>query len=88
MNLLHKALRIRPWSAEELVRIPSRLQRNVISTTPFTPNQVVIQGEKKQSFTFDHVFGPETTQKEIYDKTVMKLVDQFLEGMLYTSINF
>ncbi|PKC63831.1 P-loop containing nucleoside triphosphate hydrolase protein, partial [Rhizophagus irregularis] len=88
MNLLHKALRIRPLSAEELVRIPSRLQRNVISTTPFTPNQVVIQGEKKQSFTFDHVFGPETTQKEIYDKTVMKLIDQFLEGNNVTVLTF
>ncbi|EXX78114.1 uncharacterized protein OCT59_010472 [Rhizophagus irregularis] len=82
------ALRIRPLSAEELVRIPSRLQRNVISTTPFTPNQVVIQGEKKQSFTFDHVFGPETTQKEIYDKTVMKLIDQFLEGNNVTVLTF
>ncbi|RIA99358.1 P-loop containing nucleoside triphosphate hydrolase protein, partial [Glomus cerebriforme] len=83
-----KALRIRPLSAEELVKIQSRLQRNVISTTPFTPNQVVVQGEKKQSFTFDHVFGTETTQKEIYDKAVMNLVDQFLEGNNVTVLAF
>ncbi|CAG8470449.1 3608_t:CDS:2 [Funneliformis mosseae] len=74
------ALRIRPLSAEELVNIPTRLQKNVISATPFTPNQVVVQGDKKRSYTFDHVFGPETTQKEIYDKAVMNLVDKFLEG--------
>ncbi|CAI2171384.1 16289_t:CDS:2 [Funneliformis geosporum] len=74
------ALRIRPLSAEELVNIPTRLQKNVISATPFTPNQVVVQGDKKRSYTFDHVFGPETTQKEIYDKAIMNLVDKFLEG--------
>ncbi|GBB94544.1 hypothetical protein RclHR1_02380003 [Rhizophagus clarus] len=86
--IVQVALRIRPFSAEELVRIPSRLQKNVISTTPFTPNQVVIQGEKKQSFTFDHVFGTEATHKDIYDKTVMKLVDQFLEGNNVTVLAF
>ncbi|CAG8452134.1 9314_t:CDS:2 [Racocetra fulgida] len=78
--VLFLALRIRPLTADELVTLPAPLQKNVLSTTPFTPNQVTVQGERKQAYMFDHVFGPETSQKEIYDRAVMNLVDKFLDA--------
>ncbi|RIB07704.1 P-loop containing nucleoside triphosphate hydrolase protein, partial [Gigaspora rosea] len=81
-------LRIRPLTAEELVTLPAPLQKNVLSTTPFTPNQVTVQGERKQSYMFDHVFGPEISQKEIYDRAVMNLVDKFLDGFNATIIAY
>ncbi|CAG8611144.1 2747_t:CDS:2, partial [Dentiscutata heterogama] len=79
------ALRIRPLTAEELVTLPAPLQKNILSTTPFTPNQVTVQGERKQSYMFDHVFGPEISQKEIYDRAVMNLVDKFLDAYGHAS---
>ncbi|CAG8455781.1 8642_t:CDS:2 [Funneliformis caledonium] len=82
------ALRIRPLTQEDLVTLPSRFQRNVISTSPFTPNQVVVHGDKKQSFSFDYVFGPETLQKEIYDKAIRNMVDKYLEGTVLTIENY
>ncbi|CAG8468706.1 10188_t:CDS:2, partial [Racocetra persica] len=78
-------LRIRPLTADELVTLPAPLQKNVLSTTPFTPNQVTVQGERKQAYMFDHVFGPETSQKEIYDRAVMNLVDKFLDAYGHAS---
>lgn len=74
------ALRIRTLSAEELLPIPPRLQKHVLSTTPFAPNQVIVQGERKQVFSFDNVFAPEVSQKEIYDRVVMNMIDKFIEG--------
>ncbi|CAI2161616.1 2010_t:CDS:2 [Funneliformis geosporum] len=82
------ALRIRPLTQEDLITLPSRFQRNVISTSPFTPNQVIVHGDKKQSFSFDHVFGPESLQKEIYDRAIRNMVDKFLEGFNVTILAY
>ncbi|CAG8517269.1 19698_t:CDS:2 [Gigaspora margarita] len=83
------ALRIRPLTAEDLVNLPTRFQRNVLNTTLFAPNQVtVLQGEKKQTFTFDHVFGPDSSQKDIYDRCIKSMVDKFLEGFNVTILAY
>ncbi|CAG8441188.1 13239_t:CDS:2 [Acaulospora morrowiae] len=82
------ALRIRPLTADDLVTLPSRFQRQILSTNPFTPNQVVVQAERKQNYTFDHVFGPEASQKEIYDRSVKHMVDKFLEGFNVTILAY
>ncbi|CAG8557098.1 10197_t:CDS:2, partial [Acaulospora colombiana] len=82
------ALRIRPLTADDLVNLPSRFQRNILSTTPFAPNQVTVQAEKKQTYTFDHVFGPEAIQKDIYDRSVKNMVDKFLEGFNVTILAY
>jgi hypothetical protein len=67
-----------------LVNLPSRFQRNVLSTSPFTPNQVIVHSDKKLTFNFDYVFGPETQQKDIYDTSIRNMVDKFLEGKNFT----
>ncbi|RHZ83184.1 hypothetical protein Glove_99g330 [Diversispora epigaea] len=82
------ALRIRALSAEELLSVPARLQKNVLSTTPFAPNQVIVQGERKQVFSFDNVFAPEVSQKEIYDRVVMNMIDKVIEGYNVTILSY
>ncbi|CAJ0769357.1 18733_t:CDS:10, partial [Entrophospora sp. SA101] len=82
------ALRIRPLTGEELITIPTKSQRKVLSTPPFKPNQVIIQGEKKQFFTFDHVFNDNSSQKDVYDHSVRSKVDSFLEGYNVTILTF
>ncbi|NXG81133.1 KI20B protein, partial [Baryphthengus martii] len=37
-------------------------------------------GQMMQKFTFSHVFGPETTQKEFFEGTMKQPVQDFLEG--------
>ncbi|CAJ0855523.1 8955_t:CDS:2, partial [Entrophospora sp. SA101] len=73
---------------EELITIPTKSQRKVLSTPPFKPNQVIIQGEKKQFFTFDHVFNDNSSQKDVYDHSVRSKVDSFLEGYNVTILTF
>nr|CAG8437265.1 8755_t:CDS:10 [Entrophospora candida] len=82
------ALRIRPLTGEELITIPTKSQRKVLSTPPFKPNQVIIQGEKKQFFTFDHVFNDNSSQKDVYDHSVRSKMDSFLEGYNVTILTF
>ncbi|EXX76693.1 Kip1p [Rhizophagus irregularis DAOM 197198w] len=80
------AVRIKPITDEDLEKLPTRFQRQVI-TTP-SPHQIVVEGEKRQFYHFDHVFPPETTQEEIYEKSVENLVDKFLEGYNVTILAY
>ncbi|CAG8537430.1 10988_t:CDS:2 [Rhizophagus irregularis] len=63
----------------QVVNLPTRFQKSVLSTAPYAPNQVIVAGEKKQYFSYDYVFGPDSTQKDVYDRAVLKLIDKFLE---------
>ncbi|CAG8446720.1 11142_t:CDS:2 [Diversispora eburnea] len=81
------ALRIKPLTPEDLEKLPSRFQRQIISTT-HTSGQVVVETEKRPIFQFDHVFGPEATQEEVYDKAVINLLEKFLEGYNVTILAY
>ncbi|RIB19736.1 P-loop containing nucleoside triphosphate hydrolase protein [Gigaspora rosea] len=82
------ALRIRPLTEEDVRTLPPRFQRQVLSTPPQAPNQVIVSGEKKQSYNFDHVFNQETSQSEIFEKAVLKLIDKFIEGYNVTILAY
>ncbi|PKC12896.1 kinesin-domain-containing protein, partial [Rhizophagus irregularis] len=82
------AVRIRPITSEDLVNLPTRFQKSVLSTAPYAPNQVIVAGEKKQYFSYDYVFGPDSTQKDVYDRAVLKLIDKFLEGYNVTILAY
>ncbi|CAG8704411.1 17982_t:CDS:2, partial [Racocetra persica] len=82
------ALRIRPLTPEDLINIPARFQRNVLSTAAYAPNQVTVRHEKKQNFTFDYVFGQECNQKEVYERAIKKMVDKFLDGFNVTILAY
>jgi hypothetical protein len=40
------------------------------------------------TFTFDHVYGPDTSQQSIYDKCVMDLVNSAFEGFNATVLAY
>ncbi|CAG8579760.1 2401_t:CDS:2 [Funneliformis caledonium] len=84
-------LRIRPLTSEDLANLPTRFQKSVLSTTPNAPNQVIVtndKNDKKQTFNYDYVFDPESTQKDVYDNAVLKLTDKFLEGYNVTILAY
>ncbi|RIA84273.1 P-loop containing nucleoside triphosphate hydrolase protein [Glomus cerebriforme] len=45
-------------------------------------------GDKRQIYNFDHVFPPETTQQQVYERAVENLVDKFLEGYNVTILAY
>jgi kinesin family protein 4/21/27 len=67
------AVRVRPLIAREKVERSSEC----ISVLE-NEKQIVIG--KQKSFTFDHVFAPYATQAEIYEQSVVPLIDSFFEG--------
>jgi Kinesin motor domain len=57
------------------------ITRNSIKIIPNEPQVVIGREEASQkSFTFDYVYGPSSTQEEIYQELVEPLVGQFLQG--------
>ncbi|RGB37434.1 P-loop containing nucleoside triphosphate hydrolase protein [Rhizophagus diaphanus] len=81
-------IRVKPLTAHDLENLPTRFQRQIITTSPYATNQIVVEGEKRQVFSFDNVFPPETTQEEIYDKAVENLVAKFIEGFNVTILAY
>jgi hypothetical protein len=78
---IYLAIRIRPITEEDLKNFPTKYQHEVISSSSSVSNQVIVQdGDKKHTYKFDHVFAQETTQKDVFEKSVLKLVEKFLEG--------
>ncbi|CAI2167152.1 10509_t:CDS:2, partial [Funneliformis geosporum] len=82
------ALRIKPLTEEDLEKLPSRFQRQILTAPSNAPNQLIVEGDKRQIFHFDHVFPPETTQQEVYERAVENLVDKYLEGYNVTILAY
>jgi kinesin family protein 4/21/27 len=90
------ALRIRPPTNQDSQSIPQRFQRSVIQANSSTSvsidpvsNSLANAGaptvstggaSKKQTFTFDQVQGPSTTQYEMFESTAKPILSRFLEG--------
>jgi len=75
-------IRCRPQNRRE-----KRKNEDIIVGTNTEMSEVVVQHEKrnnrddgKRKFTFDHVFGPESTQTDVYDSVVAPVVAEVLEG--------
>ncbi|RIB24787.1 P-loop containing nucleoside triphosphate hydrolase protein [Gigaspora rosea] len=82
------ALRIKPLTQDDLTNLPARFQRQIISVSPYNQNQVVVEQEKRQIFQFDHVFSPETTQQEVYERAIENMITKFLEGYNVTILAY
>ncbi|KAG0028064.1 Kinesin-like protein kif21b, partial [Podila clonocystis] len=76
------ALRVRPLTLQEQINNCSEC----ISYVPNEP-QIGIVGSDK-SFTFDHVFDEESTQKKVYEECAKELVERFLEGFNVTILAY
>ncbi|KAF9547524.1 hypothetical protein EC957_008361 [Mortierella hygrophila] len=50
------------------------------SSTPIEPPQQVVVVPLQRHFTFDHIFGTDAAQEEIYRGCVKRMVDKFMEG--------
>ncbi|CAG8595730.1 6100_t:CDS:2, partial [Acaulospora colombiana] len=44
--------------------------------------------EEKQVYTFDHVFGEESTQQEVYENAMEGLIEKFLDGYNVTVLTY
>ncbi|CAG8631502.1 24688_t:CDS:2 [Cetraspora pellucida] len=82
------ALRIKPLTQDDLINLPARFQRQVISVSPYNQNQIVVDTEKRQIFQFDHVFAPESTQQEVYERAIGNMITKFLEGYNVTILAY
>lgn len=69
------AIRIRPLNNKEITEEDSDCVSLLDSSYP---QQLVIG--KNHPFVFDHIFGPESTQEQIYQSVVVSLLDSYLKG--------
>lgn len=90
-ELVKVAVRCRPLSSKEAESADPR--RGHILCDPGNANVTVVQAESSpnrasasgaleqpKQFTFDAVFGPQTTQEQLYNATARPIVDGVLEG--------
>lgn len=72
------ALRIRPL-------VPTEVERGCQTCISVVPGEQQVQvrnGDK--SFSFNHVFGPNTDHEEFYESAVRKMVEKIFKGMFPT----
>ena len=86
------ALRLRPLTAKELLEDA----RECISQVP-GESQIIIGTDRKgflghksnlQSFSFDNVFEPQSSQFDVYTSCAQPLVQKFLEGFNATILAY
>ncbi|KAL1920034.1 uncharacterized protein VTP21DRAFT_1180 [Calcarisporiella thermophila] len=83
------ALRIRPLTEKDRQQV--NVKRSVTNggctlAVPSSNTVCVIPYQKQ--FTFDHVFGTESTQQEVYDTCIVDLLDRFVEGYNITILAY
>ncbi|KAL1925819.1 uncharacterized protein VTP21DRAFT_702 [Calcarisporiella thermophila] len=76
------ALRIRPLTEQDLVQPRFSKQRvsDVLAISSPPHHNVVNVVPQNKQFTFDHVFGPETSQEHVYNECVPNLLQKFTQG--------
>ncbi|KAF8899409.1 P-loop containing nucleoside triphosphate hydrolase protein [Infundibulicybe gibba] len=97
------ALRIRPLTTQDSTSIPIRFQRSVVHAASPTsvsiestsgapsgtsPSPSSTPSAKKQSFYFDQVHPPSTTQYDLFTSTAQPLVSRFIEGFNCTILAY
>lgn len=64
---------MRPFNENEI-------ETGVESNLRLTESGVTINNKPNTEFKFDHVFGPDTTQKDVYKVAAKPIIDSVLEG--------
>ncbi|KAI9596415.1 P-loop containing nucleoside triphosphate hydrolase protein [Syncephalis fuscata] len=54
------------------------LPAEVLSLSPNLPRVTVVPYQRH--FTYDHIFGPDTSQQDVFNDCVSRLMDKFLDG--------
>ncbi|CDS09939.1 hypothetical protein LRAMOSA02616 [Lichtheimia ramosa] len=80
------ALRVRPLTSQDRAqpRFSQSTESDVIKTFDTTVNVVPHQ----KAFTFDHVFGTDSTQEQVFSSVASKLVDRFIDGYNVTILAY
>ncbi|KAJ8663336.1 hypothetical protein O0I10_000575 [Lichtheimia ornata] len=80
------ALRVRPLTSQDRAqpRFSQSTDSDVIKTFDTTVNVVPHQ----KAFTFDHVFGTNSTQEQVFSSVASKLVDRFIDGYNVTILAY
>ncbi|KAI7882048.1 kinesin-domain-containing protein [Lichtheimia hyalospora FSU 10163] len=80
------ALRVRPLNSQDRAqpRFSQSTDSDVIKTFDTTVNVVPHQ----KAFTFDHVFGTNSTQEQVFSSVASKLVDRFIDGYNVTILAY
>lgn len=55
-------------------------RREVVCAAPSGPRKGASSSNPKKTFTYDHVFGPDATQADVYEGIVEPIVDEVLQG--------
>lgn len=85
------ALRVRPANIDiqQEVLKDFVLPRTAVHLVPDEPQIIIGKDQASQkSFTFDYVYGPNSSQNEIYEELAAPLVNQFLLGFNATILAY
>ncbi|KAK9762981.1 hypothetical protein K7432_010746 [Basidiobolus ranarum] len=79
------AVRVRPIQPNERLK-GTRGNTEVLGYTPEAPIISVVPHNRQ--FTYDHVFGPDAGQNDIYSQSVLQLMDKFTQGFNATILAY
>ncbi|KAI8991410.1 hypothetical protein BDF20DRAFT_950217 [Mycotypha africana] len=81
IHMYRVALRVRPLTQKEH-------QTNCTECITFIPNEPQILIGRDHSFTYDYVFDNKTSQRFVYDTSVVPLVEKFVDGFNSTILAY
>ena len=73
-------IRCRPFNTKEKNEGHSRITSIDEPSSSITISNPYKMDEQPKTFTFDYVFGEESKQVDVYNKTVRSVVESVLEG--------
>ncbi|KAI8073341.1 hypothetical protein BC940DRAFT_268126 [Gongronella butleri] len=80
------ALRIRPLTQQD--RLQPRFSNCTDTDVLKTINNTITVVPHQKSYTFDHVFDPDSSQEQVYNGVASNLVDRFLDGYNVTILAY
>ena len=74
------AVRVRPKTTLEEVKTTQELDKGKQNSIEFLGTETLVVGPQKEMASFDFVFPPRATQKEIFDQVGLPMIDDVLLG--------
>jgi hypothetical protein len=80
VSQLRVFLRVRPISERQESTISVDTETSIVTSAPEISNRAKYTKTEERSYTFHRVFGPTSTQDEVYGFCVDPLMDRFVQG--------
>lgn len=74
------AVRVRPKTTLEEVKTTQELDQDTHNSVEFLGSATLVVGPQKEMASFDFVFPPSATQKEVFDQVGLPMIDDVLLG--------